>query len=408
MTTDRDFDRITSAWLDLMPSEAPDRVIESVLQAAETTPQVRRPILRGPGRSSHMSRVALIAAVAALGVVLLGGALLMGGGRRAEPAPTPVPTVGQVTSPSASEEAFTSVPLVSPADASIRASWVADAGSIDALGNGGGPVDLVIDQPGSTLFVNNFGAGLAFSSTVSAAAVDELKLTLRGTDGGCSAGAVGTYRWSLSEERSALVLTPVDEVCAERALALGRTWGRSLTASSNVGAGYVTTMEPTFKVVLPDGAFQARTLDDFIEIADPNGAALMVIKNPQAFVDACSTAEERVPYVPGAAAFVEAFRGNDAFEVGEATALTIDGHDALHVVIGGKADYARCPGRDLYEYTPKSCECHFVVGQGASDSMYLVDVGSDTFMFIISPQGSTESEKPIVDSIRIPASIPTQ
>ncbi len=40
--------------------------------------------------------------------------------------------------------------------------------------------------------------------------------------------------------------------------------------------------------------------------------------------------------------------------------------------------------------------------------MYLVDVGEDTFMFIISPLGSTEAEKPIIDSIRIPADIPAE
>src|SRR4029079_5268311 len=111
----------------------------------------------------------------------------------------------------------------------------------------------------------------------------------------------------------------------------------------------------------------------------------MVFKNPQAFVDACSTDEERVPWQPGAAAFVEAFRNNDAFEVSEATPLKVDGHDALKVTISGKANYARCPDQELYESTPKECGCHFVVGPGGADTMFLVDVGGDTFMFIVSP-----------------------
>ena len=42
MTTERDFDRLARAWLELAPDEAPDRVIAAVLQAAETTPQMRR------------------------------------------------------------------------------------------------------------------------------------------------------------------------------------------------------------------------------------------------------------------------------------------------------------------------------------------------------------------------------
>jgi len=43
MTDERNFERITRAWLDLMPDEAPDRTIAAVLQAVETVPQVRSP-----------------------------------------------------------------------------------------------------------------------------------------------------------------------------------------------------------------------------------------------------------------------------------------------------------------------------------------------------------------------------
>jgi hypothetical protein len=133
----------------------------------------------------------------------------------------------------------------------------------------------------------------------------------------------------------------------------------------------------------------------------------MVFKNPQVFADPCSTEEERLPYQPGADAFIAAFRANDAFEVGPAEELAVDGHRAVHVVIGGKADYARCPGAALYQYTPKECRCHFVVDQGYADSMYLVEVGEDTFMFIVSPIGSP-NEQDVIESIRIPADLPVQ
>ena len=39
MTANDDFDRISRAWLDLMPDEAPDRAVQAVLQAVQTTPQ---------------------------------------------------------------------------------------------------------------------------------------------------------------------------------------------------------------------------------------------------------------------------------------------------------------------------------------------------------------------------------
>jgi hypothetical protein len=50
--------------------------------------------------------------------------------------------------------------------------------------------------------------------------------------------------------------------------------------------------------------------------------------------------------------------------------------------------------------------CAFTVGQGDHDNMYLVEVGKYTFQLIISPPGSVESERPIIDLIRIPATLP--
>ena len=77
------------------------------------------------------------------------------------------------------------------------------------------------------------------------------------------------------------------------------------------------------------------------------------------------------------------------------------------MVIEGKADYARCPGQELYQYTPQACQCHFIVGQGDADSMYLVEVDGDTFLFIVSPINSP-NEREIIDSIRIPYQLPGQ
>ena len=76
MTTERDFDRLARAWLELGPDEAPDRVVAAVLQAAETTPQVRRPIGWSIWRSFHMNRLS-IAAIAVVLVVVVGGGILL-------------------------------------------------------------------------------------------------------------------------------------------------------------------------------------------------------------------------------------------------------------------------------------------------------------------------------------------
>lgn len=100
MTANRDADRIVRAWLDLMPDEAPDRVIADVLLAVEATPQVRWWPARGLRRLTPMTRFAAIAAVVVLGAALFGAALLTGGGGRnsgpalvpAAPSPTPAPS----------------------------------------------------------------------------------------------------------------------------------------------------------------------------------------------------------------------------------------------------------------------------------------------------------------------------
>ena len=80
--------------------------------------------------------------------------------------------------------------------------------------------------------------------------------------------------------------------------------------------------------------------------------------------------------------------------------------ELTHAAVGGKANYARCPGQALYEYTPKNCVCHFIVGQGGADSMYLVEVGADTYLFIVSPIGLA-TERQIIDSIQIPFQLPS-
>ena len=75
MTVEDDFDRISRAWLDLMPDEAPDRAVDAVLRAVATTPQVRR-WRPASWRPNPMNKLAYAVVAAAL-VVAVGGALLL-------------------------------------------------------------------------------------------------------------------------------------------------------------------------------------------------------------------------------------------------------------------------------------------------------------------------------------------
>src|SRR4051812_37799388 len=105
MTRERDFDPLARAWLELGPDEAPDRVVAAVLQAAETTPQVRRHLARPTWRSFDMNRLPVAAGAAAVLTVLIGGALLqsrppdaVGVGVSPTPSPTAVASASSVPS----------------------------------------------------------------------------------------------------------------------------------------------------------------------------------------------------------------------------------------------------------------------------------------------------------------------
>jgi hypothetical protein len=398
MSATRDPDLIVRAWLDLMPNEAPDRAISSVLQAVESVPQRRRRF-GGSWRLTTMQRLAIVAAVAAIAVAT-GTFLLL---RRPTTNVGPPPSSSIAPPASFTANGGGGAPL----DDVLRSTWLAFANESQVLGSGAGPVSLRVSSVGTSLEAANFGPGHGYASTAAQIAPNEIEVVLDKAGGDCEAGARGVYRLSLSDDRSLLTTTSVSDECSNRRLVLVRRWVRSLADATTVGSGAVLTTDPAFAVTLPDDEYQARTtLKDFVEIAGVNGS-LMVFKNPQPFVDACSREEERVPYQPGAAAFVEAFRNNDAFEVSEATPLTVAGHRALKVTITGKANYARCPDQELYQYTPKECGCHFIVGPGGSDTMYLVEVGPDTFMFIVSPYGNW-AEPQIIDSIQIPFQLPVQ
>jgi hypothetical protein len=397
MTEHTDIDRLLESWFDDGPTAMPDRVVTVVADRIGRQGQRHTWLL---DRRPKVNLFLKLAVAAALGAAVLGGAIFIAGRQTQTPTPTPIPTPS--SSPGASAAA-----AGSPVDDALRATWKAFAGENPVLQTGAGPVSLQFNPLGTGIEATNFGPGHGYASTANEIGADRIEVVLDRSGGGCTAGARGVYRTLLSDDRSELTLISESEDCSNRGIVLGRAWARSLGDSSLVGAGVVDAIEPAFKVALPDDSYETRTLTDFVEIGGTNGS-LMVFKNPQAFVDACSTDQERVPWQPGAAAFIDAFRANDAFEVSESTPLTISGHDAVHVQIGGKADYARCPGQELYEYTPKDCDCHFVVGQGYADSMYLVDVDGDTFMFIISPLGTPESERPIVESIEIPYEIPAR
>ena len=146
-----------------------------------------------------------------------------------------------------------------------------------------------------------------------------------------------------------------------------------------------------------------------VEIGGEDGFSLMGFKNPQGFVDPCSTAEERYPFEPGADAFADYLEQNPGLDVISRTELEVDGNHADPCRDAGRSRTsatARTPSDGLYLWTPKDCVCHFT---GGHDSLYLVDVDDETMvMFEVSPVDETNPvERQVIDSIRIPAAVPS-
>jgi hypothetical protein len=222
MTTPRDADRILRAWLDLMPDEAPDRTVAAVLQAVETTSQTRRPVLRGPRRSASMNRFSLIAVAAVLGAALVGVALFAGGAPNNQPAPTPAPvavTPAPSTSPSPSASADATAP------SSLVGTWFGPHHDVPGILAGSGSRLTVTDTGVAFGTPNEQTRPALLSAGVAGSAGDAL--TLRSGIGSCSADAIGTYHWRLSENGTVLDLTSDGDTCAARATAFEGTWWKA-------------------------------------------------------------------------------------------------------------------------------------------------------------------------------------
>lgn len=155
MTTERNFDHLTRAWLELGPEEASDRVVTAVIEATRGTPQARRPRGGLIWRALHVTPSRVVAGLAAVVVVALVGLYLV----------SRVDTVG----PSATPSTLPSAPVSSPSSGPTATAIVTSAAIL--------PANLVVtdqkvfswlDTPGSNVVqdqviveVENRGAGWA-------------------------------------------------------------------------------------------------------------------------------------------------------------------------------------------------------------------------------------------------------
>jgi hypothetical protein len=215
MSTDRDFDRLARAWLDLLPSEAPDRAVDAVLQAIETTPQVRQPWRWLNWRFPAMNRAPVLIGAAAVIAVAGLGALF--GSRSGPPvAATPIPSPSTAASASATA-------VGSPLPAELQGRWMGDHSDLAGVVPDAGTT-ILFTETGIALSEASSGPRVVLRAAASAAGPGRLRLTDIGSTGVCASGNTGLYAWVRSSDGRTLTITAEGDDCASRADAVAGTW----------------------------------------------------------------------------------------------------------------------------------------------------------------------------------------
>ncbi len=218
MTTQRDFDQIARAWLELSPDEAPDRTIAAVLDAVATTPQVRtwRPVLR---RLPFMNRPLLAAVVAAGLIVAVGGGIWIS---------RPGPDVGGPSSqpfgsPQASPSGHQSASSGTPIPVGLRSRWFGGVRAVSGLEPGAG---ASLDFQSGTFGItqSNHQEVVLYASTASVAIDGSLRLVTSASRPDCNVGDVGTYPWTLSPSGQTLTIGAGADACPARQAAVPGVW----------------------------------------------------------------------------------------------------------------------------------------------------------------------------------------
>jgi hypothetical protein len=409
MTTDRDFNVIARAWLEIGPNEAPDRVIHAVMDAVGTTKQVRRPWPWTTWRSRPMNRLPMLAVVASLIIIVLGAVVLTTGRAPA----TPVPSTLSSAQPSAnaSQAVAGATPIPKPIPPDILGTWIAPLRPAPGITQADTSSIWFNDakaRPAEPQFALFLGAH-SFPQEGSVVEVEPgtIRITSRNGPGGCKVYDVGLYHWS-KPAADRLVLDLVSDVCAPRKAVVPGRWIPSGIGRSTGGDGIAADFTPFFRFTLPAGSYEGlgNSERDWISIPGDDGSRFDAYKDPDGFVDQCDYDKGRVDLDPGVDAFVAYLSQSKRVKVTNTTEMTLDGHRA--VAVSYRAAAGLPPGcGELFMWAP-----HAWAVQGASipaeaaDTIIVADVDGTTILFrILDPQGKVRPE--VVSSIHFIDALPT-
>jgi hypothetical protein len=220
MTTERDFDRVARAWLDLLPDEAPDRAVAAVLQAIETMPQVRRPIRWLTWRSSPMNRLPI--ALGAAAVAAVAGTLLLSRAGTSPPVGASASPAGSSASPSSSAPPSGSAGTAgAPVSIELQGRWMGDHRAIVAQDAG---TTILFGANSIAISQANSGPTVLLASAASTIGAGRFQLDSPLEADGCAAGDSGTYGWTRSSSGRILTVTLERDDCPARSEAVAGTW----------------------------------------------------------------------------------------------------------------------------------------------------------------------------------------
>jgi hypothetical protein len=400
MTDERNFERITRAWLDLMPDEAPDRTIAAVLQAVETTPQVRWTWRRLSWRPSPMKRIPF--AIGAAAVAVIAGAFFFANSGRG-------PDVGTPPSPSPSASASpTGSPLGAggPLPAELRHTWMSDHRDVTGILTSAGTALFLADRS-FAISQSNQNERKFLTSSASAPGAGQVTL-VTDTAAACAKGDTGLYSWSLSPSGRILTITTDLDNCAVRNAAFGGTWWQVACKNTNTNclgdldpgtyrSQYITprldpgaTWEPDFGALtytVPDGwanvddfpgSFGLMPSTDYAGMPDNDteAASIYLFTQPQAMSQAtpCS-GEPDVSVDRSVGGLIAWLKNVPGLVVTDASPMTIDNNPATVVNIQIDPSWTTgCGGGTTPEVSYLTPEFG-IFGLEARQRLILVDLG---------------------------------
>jgi hypothetical protein len=422
MTTIDRFDpferRITEAIQEIAAERRPD-YLDSIFEATARSRQ--RPRWAVPERWIPVNRL-VITAVAATLIVAVGGVLLVSfrGPQVGPSGPTPVPTasVSPTATPLIDLSRFglgrgTGYATTAP-ELFIDATWISDADLVQGLFHDRRLEISTAYDDGQ--FVVTYQQGqVGMSSQVVAGAAEYLSLVSLFAGSGCAVGNFGDYQMILSQDGMSLELKPRRDECATRQSLLARTWTRSLDTASHGGRGVMTVFDPYVAVTLPDASYSTNNVNASANVsADSIGRTLIGVQNPTGWTEPCSdTGGTRIQLANTIDAFRSYLRTLPGFSV-RSESLQIGGHAAVRLTVP-TAKTPECQkagpnkGRVVEWGTTNPDDPGFwMLAQGDTDVIYLVEVGSDLFLLQWLGAGVTQQEElQVLSTVQFLDALPT-